>query len=89
MRARDPVYTTNFHLCNPFTRNRANSLQIAVMFAVENLAQFRGFRVNKRRILASFCPFKNLSGLLKTGYEFAVSSTCNKAVLNFEIKTDQ
>ena len=64
MRARDPVYTTNFHLCNPFTLNRANSLQIAVMFAVENLAQFRGFRVNKRRIRASFCPFKNLSGLL-------------------------
>ena len=39
-------------------------LQISVMSAVENLAQFRGFRVNKRRILASFCPFKNLSGLL-------------------------
>ena len=88
MRARDftpPIFTCATHLHGTVQI----LLQISVMSAVENLAQFRGFRVNKRRILASFCPFKNLSRLLKTGYEFAVSSTCNKAVLNFEIKTDQ
>ena len=33
-------------------------LQIAVLFAVQKLARFRGSLVNERRIRASFCPFR-------------------------------
>ena len=37
-------------------------LQIAVLFVHQRLARFRGSSVNKRRICASFCPFKNFFG---------------------------
>ena len=47
-----------------FRGNAQILLQIAVLFAAQKLARFRGFRgsqVKKRRIRASFWPFKNLS----------------------------
>ena len=48
----------------PFTRNRANSVtNCSTVWCSETW--FRGSRVNERRIRASFCPFKNLSGHAK------------------------
>ena len=43
-------------------------LHIAVMFTVRKLARFRGSRVNERWVGASFSPFRNLSGPMKTGF---------------------
>ena len=37
-------------------------LQLAVLFAVHELSRFHGSRVNNRRNLTSFCPFKNCPG---------------------------
>ena len=57
-----------FYLCNSFTRNRTNSVrdcstvQYCLQESIRKLARFSGSLENeKRRMRASFCPFKNLS----------------------------
>ena len=53
-------------------------LQLAVLFAVQKLARFLGSRVNERWIRASFCPFKNLSRPVKTGFKLTEILTTSR-----------
>ena len=67
-----PVYTSAdkllrgrvFYLRNLFNTDGTVQimLQIAVLFAVQKLAWYRGSHVNERRISACFCLLKSLFG---------------------------
>ena len=53
-----------------FSQNEPDRFCMLLFFGSNRFNRFRGYRVNERRIRASFCPFKNLCGPVLYGVLF-------------------